>query len=289
MLLLWIKALRVKHWIKNFFVLAPFLVGDRFGLNEYLVLSLAGVGAFCLISSSVYLFNDVADRNNDRKHPVKAKRPIASGAISVTAALTASALLLIAALSIGYLLDFKFFIVLLAYMANNVLYSYYLKNKTVLDVLSIATGFVLRVLAGGYIIDIEVTKWLITCVFSVSLVFGFGKRRTEYEDLKEGAADSRQVQGSYAVQKLNLLLAISSSITIVAYMLYTMAPETKQMHGTDNLLFTTPFVIYAIYRYILKVQEENTGGPVDLILRDKGFLLSGLFWLLSFLLIVHTN
>jgi 4-hydroxybenzoate polyprenyltransferase len=283
----WFSALRVKHWIKNFFVLAPFLISAKFGVNEYLVLTLTGVALFCMASSAIYLFNDVVDLRFDKHHPVKSKRPIASGEISAGTAITVSALLLILALIASYLLNLKFFLLLVAYVANNLLYTFYLKKKTVLDVISIAVGFVLRVFAGGYIIDIEITKWLVTCVFSLSLVFGFGKRRTEYQDLKDDASLSREVQVSYSVEKLNLLLAISSSVTIVAYMLYTMAPETRELHGTDNILFTTPFVVYAVYRYMLKVQEDNTGGPVELMLRDRGFLLAGFLWLVTFLSIVH--
>jgi len=229
----------------------------------------------------------VVDVEFDRLHPKKSQRPIAAGLIPAGRALAVSLVLAAVALGGALLLNRAFFLVLVAYAINNLLYSFYLKKKTVIDVLSIAAGFVLRVFAGGFILDISITKWLIMCVFSLALVFGFGKRRAEYGNLREKALLSREVQESYSEEKLNLLLGISSGITIVAYMLYTMAPETKAIHGTDNLLYTTPFVIYAIYRYMLKVQEEKTDGPVELVLRDKGFLLSGFLWLLSFLFIIH--
>jgi len=169
------------------------------------------------------------------------------------------------------------------------LYTYYLKTKTVLDVMSIAAGFVLRVYAGGYLIGIEISNWLVVCVFALSLFMGLGKRRAEFEDLRDGAPRTRKVLESYTIPKLNVLLGISASITIVTYMLYTVSPETAALHGTDKLIFTTPFVVYCVYRFLLKVQEEGRGEPVKLILKDRGFLLAGSLWLVSVLLLVHKS
>jgi 4-hydroxybenzoate polyprenyltransferase len=177
--------------------------------------------------------------------------------------------------------------VLLAYAANNLLYSYYLKKKTVLDVMSIAFGFVVRVYGGGFIIGIEITKWLVACVFALSLFIGFGKRRSEYQDLKAEAVSVRKVHESYTVQKLDLLMGTSAAFTIVTYMLYSLAPETKALYGTENMIFTTPFVIYCICRYMLKVQEERHGDIVEIILKDKGFLLAGTLWIMVVLFVVH--
>lgn len=287
MLVSLIKTLRIKHWVKNFFVFAPFLVGTRFGFNEYLVKSLEGVFIFCLISSSIYVLNDIIDIDQDRNHPDKRFRPIASGEITIKTAILVSAVLLVIPLTVGYFLNFYFFLILIGYAFNNLLYSFYLKTKTVIDVISIAIGFVLRVFAGGFVIGIEITDWLVACVFAVSLVFGFGKRRTEYTDLKQDSIKSRKVQEYYSVEKLNVLLGISASITIVTYMLYTLSPETKALHNTDNLIFTTPIVIYAIYRYMLKVQEEKQGSPVELLLQDTGFLAAGFLWLGSLMVLMH--
>lgn len=287
MLKRWFEALKIKHWIKNFFVFVPFLASKKFGLNEYLLYASVGVIIFGLMSSAVYLFNDCADIEYDRAHPKKKSRPIASGKIPVALALTVSAALAISSLVLASLLDFRFLAVLAVYALNNILYSYYLKHKTVADVMSISLGFVLRAYGGGFLIGVEITKWLVACVFTLSLLFGFGKRRAEYEDLKEGSARVRKVQESYSVQKLNLLLGISASITIVTYMLYTIAPETKALHGTDNIIFTTPFVVYGVYRYLLKVQEEKRGGPVEIILKDRAFMLAGILWLITYLAVVH--
>lgn len=284
----WIDALRIKHWIKNFFVFAPFLVGPKFGFNEYLIYSVEGVLLFCLMSSAVYLFNDIVDIKHDREHPKKSLRPIASRHISVRAAGTASVVLAISSIAAAFYLDYRFALLLIAYAANNILYSFYLKKKTVLDVMSIAIGFVIRVYAGGFIIGIEITKWLVACVFTLSLFLGFGKRRLEFEVIKENAVKVREVMESYTIQKLNILLGISASITIVTYMLYTMAPETKVVQGTDKLIFTTPFVVYGIYRYLLKVQEGRHSGPVELMLKDRGFLLAGFLWIITFLLLTHS-
>jgi 4-hydroxybenzoate polyprenyltransferase len=283
----WFQALRIKHWIKNFFVIAPFLVGPRFGINEYLIYSVEGVLLFCLMSSAVYLFNDIVDIKHDREHPEKRLRPIASGHISVRAAGMVSTVLAISSIASAFYLDFSFALLLIAYAVNNILYSFYLKKKTVLDVMSIAFGFVIRVYAGGFVIGIEITKWLVACVFTLSIFLGFGKRRLEFEALKDSAAKARDVNESYTIQKLNILLGISASITIVTYMLYTMAPETRELQGTDKLIFTTPFVVYGIYRYLLKVQEGRHSGPVELMLKDKGFLLAGVLWIIAFMLLTR--
>lgn len=283
----WVRALRIRHWIKNFFVFIPFLVGTRFGWNPYLSKALLGVILFCLMSSAVYLLNDILDLESDRLHPEKRVRPMAAGLISVRAGIAVAAVLAAAALSVGWFFNFRFFLVLAGYAANNLMYSYYLKKKTVLDVISIAFGFVVRVYGGGFIIDIEITKWLVAAVFALSLFMGFGKRRSEYQDLKDEAVRVRKVHESYTVQKLDLLMGTSAAFTIVTYMLYSLAPETKALHGTDNIIFTTPFVVYCIYRFMLKVQEEKHGDTVEVMLKDKGFLIAGTLWLISLVCIVH--
>lgn len=285
----WLKAIRVKHWIKNFFVLAPFLANYRFGYNEYLFKSLVGFFLFSFLSSAVYLFNDVIDIESDRLHPEKKSRPIAAGNVSVKQAICVSLLLAIASLVTAYKLNYFFFLCLVGYTANNLLYSFWLKQKTVIDIISIAVGFVLRTYAGGVIIGITVTNWMITCVFCLSLLLGFGKRRTELENLQEEAKKTRKVHESYDIPKLNLLIGVSSSVTIVTYMLYSLAPETRALHNTDNIIFTTPLVVYCIFRYLLKIQEKDRGGgPVEIILRDKAFCIAGLLWLASLMYIIHS-
>jgi 4-hydroxybenzoate polyprenyltransferase len=283
----WLNALRVKHWTKTFFVFVPFLVGPKLGLNECLLKSLTGTLLFGMMSSAVYLFNDIVDFPSDSKHPEKRLRPIASGQISLCLAGSVAFALCLLSLLLALFLEFRFLLVLVAYGANNLLYSGYLKRKTVLDVMSIGAGFVMRVYAGGYLIGIEITHWLVVCVFSLSLLLGFGKRRAEYEDYRDQAGRIRKVYECYTIPKLNLLLGVSASITIVTYMLYTMSPETRALHGTDKLIFTTPFVVYCIYRFLLKVQEERQGEPAELILKDRGFVLAGSLWLASILYLTH--
>lgn len=283
----WLRALRIRHWIKSFFVFIPFLVGPRFGWNPYLLKALLGVFLFCIMSSAVYLLNDILDLESDRLHPEKRKRPMAAGRISVRAGVAVALLLAAVSLAVGSMFDYRFLLILVAYAANNLMYSFFLKKKTVLDVMSIAFGFVVRVYGGGFIIDIEITKWLVACVFALALFIGFGKRRSEYQDLKEDAVRVRKVHESYTVQKLDLLMGTSAAFTIVTYMLYSLAPETKTLHGTDNIIFTTPFVVYCIYRFMLKVQEEKHGDTVEVMLRDKGFLIGGSLWLISLICIVH--
>ncbi len=283
----WLKAIRVKQWAKNFFVLAPFLTSPRFGANEYLLRSVTGVVLFGLMASAVYLFNDIVDAPADRKHPTKRLRPVASGRISRLKAGAVAAAFLVVGLGGGAAMNRGFLLMLAAYGANNLLYTTYVKRKTVLDAISIATGFVLRVYAGGYLVDIVVTNWLVACVFGLSLLMAFGKRRAEYEHLQAGAQQTRKVHQSYTIPKLDLLVAISASLTIMTYMLYTMAPDTQALHHTDKLIFTTPFVVYCIYRFILKMQEPGWGEPFELLLKDRGFVLGGLLWLVSMLYLAH--
>lgn len=283
----WFEALKINHWIKNFFVLAPFLASQKFGVNEFLLRALEGVVVFSVMSSAVYLFNDCVDVKSDLEHPRKKLRPIASGQISIALALVTSILLATASVVLAALLDLRFLTVLILYAVNNILYSFFLKHKTVIDVMSIAFGFVLRAYAGGFLIGIEITKWLVACVFAVSLFFGFGKRRSEYEDMQADSFKVRSVHISYSIPKLDLLLGISAGITIVTYMLYSLAPETKAVHGTDNIIFTTPLVVYCVYRYVLKAQERKRGGPVEIILKDKAFILAGILWGVSYVAIIH--
>lgn len=285
--MVWFEALRIKHWVKNFFVLAPFLLGAHFGLNEFLVRSSQGAFLFCIMSSAVYLFNDIVDVRADQKHPVKRHRPFASRRISPVLGAGVCAGMVALSLLSATRLGISFVALLCLYAANNLLYSFVLKRKTVLDVMSIAIGFVIRIFAGGFLAEVEVSKWLVICVFSLSLMIGFGKRRSELEDLGEAAKWTRIVNESYSTKKLDVLLGSSASITIMAYMLYAVSPETIILHRTDKIIFTSPFVVYCIYRFMLKVQEEERGEPVELILGDRGFLLAGLFWLVLILYLVH--
>ncbi len=289
MIATWLRALRVKHWIKNFFVLAPFLASYQFGFNVFLIKGIAGFFLFSLLSSAVYLFNDVIDIDFDRLHPEKKSRPIAAGEISIFQAKSVSFLLASIALLLSFQLHHYFFFCLTAYAVNNVLYTFWLKNQSIIDIISIAVGFVLRTYAGGFLVDVVVTNWMIASVFCLSLLLGFGKRRVEIENLQDNAVITRKVLELYDISKLNLLLGVSASITIVTYMLYSLAPETKVLHNTDNIIFTTPFVVYCVFRYLLKIQEKNReSGPVEIILHDKVFCLVGLLWLFSLLFIIHS-
>ncbi len=283
----WVKALRVKQWVKNFFVLAPFLMGAQFGMNEYLTKTILGALLFCLMSSAVYLLNDLVDVRGDRQHPLKRHRPIAAGNISPVSAGAVAFVIAGGTLVGGAFLEPRFFVVLCLYAVNNLLYSFFLKEKTVIDVMSIAIGFVMRIYAGGFLVDVEVTNWLVICVFTLSLTIGFGKRRSELEDLGASAGLTRAVNESYSVQKLNILVGSSASLTILAYMLYSVSPETKALHGTDKIIFTVPLVVYCIYRFMLKVQERYRGEPVELLFNDRGFLLAGLMWLAAMLYLTH--
>jgi 4-hydroxybenzoate polyprenyltransferase len=272
-----VRLVRPADWSKNVFVLVPLLFGGSLtwaGVG----LALWAFGCFCLLSSGVYCINDVFDAAADREHPRKCRRPVASGAVPAPAALTLAAVLIALAMLGGSALSPHFLLIATLYLANNLVYSTLLKHREIIDVLLIAFGFVLRILAGCAGLDLRPSSWIIICGFSLAMLLGFGKRRLE---IGHGglAAAYRPSLRSYSEAKLNLLLGITTSICLLSYMLYTVAPETVRLHGTENLIYTVPVVAYGIFRYLFKVQEGSQDGPVEILIRDPVFALTGVVWI----------
>ena len=172
------------------------------------------------------------------------------------------------------------------FLANGFAYSIFLKHRVIIDVLSIALGFVLRIIAGCYAIDVQPTSWLLVCGFSLALLLGFGKRRLEVTGLEQ-ADEYRSTLLSYNTDKLNLLLGITSSLCLISYMLYTVSPQTLQLHGTDALIYSVPFVAYGIFQYLFKVQEGGYDGPVELLSQDSIFVINGALWLITVISILY--
>jgi 4-hydroxybenzoate polyprenyltransferase len=275
------------HWTKNAFVLAPLLFGPtEWSLPNLLSASLAAV-CFCLWSSGVYAVNDVLDKASDMQHPRKRHRPVAAGRISIPLALGIAAALIGLGTAIAVVfLPQRVPVYGMAYLTNSLGYCLLLRRLVIVDVMSIAIGFVLRLLTGCAAISVYASAWLMICGFALAMMLGFGKRRLEI-DAVEIPGDHRSSLATYDVGKLNMLLSITAGVCLTAYMLYTVSATTIEAHGTDHLIYTVPFVAYGIFRYIFEVQEGRHDGPVEVLLKDPVFALNSVLWILAALAILR--
>jgi len=280
--------MRPRQWTKNIFVLAA-LVFDRQLTNPVsLIRSLAGMLLFCVLSGAVYILNDIADIEADRQHPQKRNRPIASGRLSITSAYIAAILITIVTLVLAYLLSPWFALISLGYFALNLAYSKWLKHIPLVDVLTIAAGFVLRVAGGASLIHVErFSPWLYVNMTLLALFLGFGKRRAELNLLAIDAKAHRRVLDGYTIPLLDQLITIVSGTTIISYSLYTFfAPNVPQNH---TMMLTIPFVLYAIFRYLYLMQVNHAGAaPEELLLTDHPFQFSLLLWGISVLIVFYS-
>jgi len=278
---------RPPHWIKNGFVLAPLLFVRPEPLGPALFRGVMAFVAFSLLASGIYCINDVLDAAADRAHPKKQFRPVAAGRISpVTATVWGLVLLGACAVVVALFLGPLFGVTLGAYAANNVAYNVLLKHKRIADVLCIALGFVLRLVAGSVAIEVTPSSWLLVCSFSLALFLGFGKRRSELA-LAQSGLQYRPALQWYSESKVDSLMSISASLTLMSYMLYTVAPETLRVHHTANLVYTVPPVFYGVFRYIFKVQEAHGETPEELILSDWVMPATVLIWAALVLLVLR--
>jgi len=273
-----IKTMRPRQWTKNVFVFAA-LVFDKQLLNaDSFLRTLAGFALFCLISSSVYIFNDISDVEADRQHPEKKNRPIPSGKLPISVAWVAGIVLVIATFVTSYFLAPGFEAVVIMYFLLNMAYTKWLKHIPIVDVLVIAAGFVLRVHAGVTLISVErFSPWLYVVMTLLSLFLGFGKRRAEIALLAQGAGSHRKVLDGYTLPLLDQYIMIVSGTTIVSYSLYTFsAPNVPENH---SMMLTIPFVVYAIFRYLYLVQVKHAGGaPEEILLSDRPFQIAMILW-----------
>ena len=281
-----IRLLRPHQWLKNAFVAAPL-----FFTPEKLSAAAAGrVGlgliAFCAVSSAVYIFNDALDREADRAHPLKRLRPLAAGTVSLPAALAAMALLLVAGLGLALWLAPAFAAVVGLYLVVNAAYSLGLKHLSVVDVMAIALGFVLRVYAGGILIEVRPTVWIIACTLLLALFLALAKRR---DDLVKGVGDEhRQSLGGYTLGFVDTSIGVVLSALLVSYLLYTAAPENIHRYHTDQLYWTAPFVIAGILRYLqITLVEERSGSPTLVALTDRFLLIAMAGWVVVFAWLIY--
>jgi 4-hydroxybenzoate polyprenyltransferase len=277
-MLVLVRLARPKHWVKNGFVAAPLLFARPEPFGQALVTSAIAVGVFSLAASAIYCFNDVLDAESDRAHPTKRLRPVAAGEVRPGLAVAWGALLAAAALAVAWWqLPKAFLLVLGAYVFNNVLYNARVKRIQIVDVVAIAVGFVLRLVAGAIAIGVEASSWLLVCSFSLAMFLGFGKRRSEL-GLAETGHVYRPVLKTYTAPMLDSMMAITAALTLMCYMLYTIAPETQATHRTANLVYTVPPVFYAMFRFIFKAQEARGASPEELLLSDRVMLGTGAAW-----------
>ena len=274
-----LQLLRPHHWVKNGFVLAGLLFGHAWDQPGYVAAALAATLAFCLAASAVYAFNDALDAERDRGHPDKNGRPVARGAVSAAAALGIAAALAAAALGIAAWTSWQVAATAGAYLALNAAYSLGLKHVPVLDVFAIAAGFMLRLLAGTWGIGIEPSRWLLACGFLLTLFLGFAKRRAELERLAEDAGQHRAVLESYTPAFLDKAVFACVVGMVVTYGLYTVSAETAALHGTEQLIWTLPWVLLGSFRYLFRLHFRGGGGdPTQELLRDPLLAASALGW-----------
>ena len=282
-----IKTMRPKQWTKNIFLFAA-LVFDRQLTNpEALLQTILGFFLFSFLSSTVYIINDIADKEADRKHPKKMNRPIASGQLSVKVAAVVAVVIVVITLTLSYLLSPAFMLISLVYFITFLCYSFELKHVPIIDVMIIAAGFVMRVAAGVSLIQVErFSPWLYVVTTLLALYIGFGKRRAELMLLNDDANSHRPVLDGYSIPFLDTLITIVSSTTIMAYSLYTFsAPNLPNNHA---MMLTIPFVIYGIFRYLFLIQMQGEGGaPDELVLSDRPLQLTGILYGLSVLFIFY--
>ena len=271
--------MRPEQWIKNLFVLTPIVFSKNLFSIELVVRASLAFFLFCFVSSAVYLMNDVVDRQRDRQHPVKCRRAIASGKVSPTLAISLSIALAVGSLTGALVLHWKYAIVAVSYLTINVIYTFALKHLPWLDVLTIATGFLLRVMAGGYAISVGVSHWLLICTFLLAFFLGLGKRQNELLSAGAKGHERRKVLKYYSVTHLKIALIATAGITVVAYIAYTLDPRTIVYFGTRNLIFTVPFIFVGIARYLWLIYSPRTNlSPTEEIVRDVPFLMNLLLW-----------
>jgi 4-hydroxybenzoate polyprenyltransferase len=276
-----VRSLRPVQWLKNGFVLAPIVFSGRIGDADAWLKSLLAVVAFCAASSATYLVNDLLDREADRQHPTKRNRPIASGDLGVGTAIAAAVALVGVAAVAAFALGGWFPALLGGYLALTLLYSALLKELVFVDVLVVAAGFVLRVVGGAIAIDVPVSRWLLLCAYLLALYLALGKRRAELALLGEGAGTHRVVLGHYTLPLVDQAISVVLGATVLAYTLYTLAPETVAKVGSEGLMATVPVVLYGLFRYLYLLHRHELGGsPTRVLLIDRPLLACVVVWLI---------
>jgi len=284
-----LRAMRPKQWAKNVFLFAALVFDKKLFVPSLVLRTVVAFVLFSLLSSCVYLINDLVDIERDRQHPIKKKRPLASGELRPSVAIAAAIVLAVVGLSASFLLEPRFGVVATVYLLTMILYSFVLKNVVILDVLIVAAGFVLRVMAGSLVFEVErFSPWLYVCMTSLALFISVGKRRHELMLLSKDANNHRAILDEYNLQLLDNMLNIATSTTLVAYSLYTFsAPNLPPSH---MMMLTIPFVLYALLRWLYLIHVKGEGGaPEEIALGDRPLIIGVCLWGLSSVAILYLS
>lgn len=279
--------MRPRHWAKNVFVFAALIFGRQIAAPLAVGRAIAAFFCFCLAASAVYIFNDIIDRGTDSLHPEKRKRPIAAGTVGISSAAMVSALCAAAAIIGSFLLVRSFAAVILAYIVLMILYSLLFKRMMILDCIVISVGFCLRAIAGAVVVGVSISPWLIICTFALCLFLAFSKRRGETILLGENSESFRRTLAGYTPELLAHMLDVTSGLAVVCFLLYAMDERTLHIFGTDNLVYTTPLVLYCIFRFSLLIQQGTYSDPLRLIYKDLPFQIGLVLWVLSCIAIIY--
>lgn len=282
-----LRSMRPEQWTKNLIVFAALIFGHRLFDPAAVGLSLAAFLIFCALSGVVYLVNDVGDRRADRLHPLKRQRPIAAGEITPATAIGAAVVVGTGALAAAFWLRPSVGVIAAAYVALFALYSLLLKHVVILDVLTIALGFVLRAAGGAAAILVPMSQWLLVCTVLLALFLGLSKRRHELTLLASGASEHRQILKEYNPYLLDQMIGVVTASTLMAYIIYCTSPETTEKFGTSQLVLTTPFPIYGIFRYLYLVHQRGSGSPSEVLLTDRPLVACIALWGLAVVAIIY--
>jgi len=285
-----IRAMRPHQWTKNFFIYAALIFSQNIFNLPLLLKTTIAFSAFCLISSALYIFNDLKDLEEDKLHPLKSKRPIASGKIKKSTAILVIIVLSLLGFSAAFALNKNYFIITLVYFLLQVSYSIKLKHIVILDVFVVALGFLIRVVAGGLAIEVSLSSWLLICTILLALFLALSKRRHELVLLEDEASEHRPILEEYSPYLLDQMIAVVTASTVIAYCLYTISEETVTKFGTTNLIFTVPFVLYGIFRYLYLIHQKSEGGsPEALLVKDKPLLIDIFLWIGAAVVILYLS
>ena len=282
-----LRLMRAHQWVKNTFVFTGLLFGHAWHDPQLVIQVVIAFVSFCLVSSAIYTINDIVDLEQDRNHPKKCKRPLAAGLVSISAAVILAVLLGLLGLVLAYAASPTVLIILFGYALMNIAYSLWLKHVVILDVFIIATGFMLRILAGTLGVGIPPSQWLLLCGLMVTLFLGFTKRRAEIIALTEDKISHRKVLEHYSPVLLDKMIGITAAGLIMSYSLYTMNADTIRIHGTANLIYTVPFVMYGVFRYVYLLHHQSRGGdPSHDLMRDPHLFVVVGAWLITTILLI---
>ena len=291
----YIACLRPMQWTKNLVVLAALIFSRSLFKPDLAVRSVEALGIFCVLSGAIYIFNDLVDYTEDKAHPIKSRRPIASGKVSRGSALALGLVTVVLGLFLARILSPPFFRVCLVYVALSVLYSLGLKHMVVLDVLIISLGFVLRAMAGVEVLkDLEpsvvMSPWLLVCTLFLALFLGFNKRRQELDLLADEAGRHRKSLNDYSREFLDAMIAVVTAATVITYAIYTIWPATVEKFHTASLIYTVPFVVFGLFRYMyLVIVKDKGGSPSEVLVSDLPLVADIILWIVAAGLVLYAS